>query len=272
MATIHKILVAGAIVLGSSLSAATYTMTSDGDVTDSANWDGGLDFASLQTGDVLNVNNLNATLVSGDKNFNGAILNVTGSGDLTNNGNKNITNVTVNIQGDATMSGDPNGNYKVVEDAVFNYNSTATSSVDRFSLFRESAALNISNGLLEVGMDGLNLNRLTILTGNVNLTGGDLSFGAYDWNANGSGFINFDSSAGSVLTFAGNAQGVDALDAFITNGRMTIDGQAVDLSDFDRSFSSGNLVVSVASVAVPEPSTSALIGLGGMALLLRRRK
>lgn len=57
--------------------------------------------------------------------------------------------------------------------------------------------------------------------------------------------------------------------AQITNGSYELAGTVIDSAVFDNNFVvTGNTL----SLAVPEPSSAALLGLGGLALALRRRK
>jgi hypothetical protein len=49
-------------------------------------------------------------------------------------------------------------------------------------------------------------------------------------------------------------------------------GTATSDSDFGRNVVLDDLVLGGTAVAVPEPTTTALLGLGGLALILRRRR
>ena len=83
----------------------------------------------------------------------------------------------------------------------------------------------------------------------------------------GEDYVNFlTSGTGGTMYFRSDY--VSELNTFITNGDIRIDGATANLSDFNISYDGSKTSIS----AVPEPSSVALLGLGGLALLMRRRK
>ncbi|MGB0775863.1 MAG: PEP-CTERM sorting domain-containing protein, partial [Akkermansiaceae bacterium] len=89
---------------------------------------------------------------------------------------------------------------------------------------------------------------------------GFFSLDGVNVDPDGTGFVG--SGTGGALASEAD---VVALNAFI-KANYTIGGRYLELSDN----TGGERTLSV--IAVPEPSSTALLGLGGLALILRRRK
>ncbi len=82
--------------------------------------------------------------------------------------------------------------------------------------------------------------------------------------------LNFvTTGTGGTMSFRnGGADYTSVLEAFITAGDIRINGAAATTADFNVSFDGSETSITV----VPEPSSAALLGLGGLALIMRRRK
>ena len=268
-------LLAGSALMGSSLTAATYTMKQDGRVGVGTNYNDPTftDFAAeVTSADSLNNDGGWEASLLNTNSYNGATINVTGTGSLQIH-QQVVTNATINIQDTATFFSSGGDNARISTNAIVNYDSSAIStSTGEFKLNADSL-FNLNSGGFVVGSDGASGESFQSLFGGVlNMNGGDLSFDTFlfSTNVNHAGSINFDSTAGSMMTFTG-ATAMTDFDDYITSGFIQIDGtNVVDMNDFNRDFSGGTLTLSVA--AVPEPSSTALLGLGGVAMLLRRRR
>ena len=99
--------------------------------------------------------------------------------------------------------------------------------------------------------------------GILNLSGGTVTIGSAP-TIGGSDRLNF--TTGSTGSFDATGWTQTDYETLWTNGNLTVDGgQTGNFSD--------NFQVSGATLTVvPEPSSAALLGLGGLALILRRRK
>jgi len=102
-------------------------------------------------------------------------------------------------------------------------------------------------------------------SGTVSSIGGSAEFttvGADDIN-----YVNFLSGwTGSITSSSFTT--LEAWKTELTGGNNQFDGATLDSSTFDDNFVFQNGAIQ----AVPEPSSAALLGLGGLALVLRRRK
>ena len=122
---------------------------------------------------------------------------------------------------------------------------------------------------LGIGRDESTGNLLTISGGTVNITG-TLSFdvpgNVNDLDDAADGTLDFTAGSTGSLTVTG--LDAAAYEAFYDAGDLTFAG--ANTETFSDVFQvSGN---TLSLVAVPEPSSTALLGLGGLALILRRRK
>jgi hypothetical protein len=137
--------------------------------------------------------------------------------------------------------------------------------------------VNIGDGKLDAGYfhsAKLTVNMLAGGTGQFNLT--DMSDVGNRNDANwqlGNMILNFDSDSLGSMTIGQDGIGGDASDYWANNftfGDVQIDGVNVaDLSAFTiTDFGEFGTTISL----IPEPSSAALIGLGGFALILRRRR
>ncbi|NWK56544.1 PEP-CTERM sorting domain-containing protein [Verrucomicrobiaceae bacterium N1E253] len=78
-----------------------------------------------------------------------------------------------------------------------------------------------------------------------------------------------DLAAGGVINFLAESVG-DATSEHL--GKITVGGQAAEIGVNVTLVSDGGSGSILTATAVPEPSAAALLGLGGMAMILRRRK
>lgn len=155
---------------------------------------------------------------------------------------------------------------------------------------------NLQGGTLNLGTGLLNANGST-----VNLTGGELFYGGRFISNNATGVLNIGgsvvitasgavdidiSTATGVFDFATDWTGsfssgvttteADWIQELVTNtgdGTATVGGTAITAGNFTDYFevtpiSGGGSTLTL----VPEPSSVALLGLGGLALIMRRRK
>lgn len=123
-----------------------------------------------------------------------------------------------------------------------------------------AGTLNLNNGS-SFGMQFINSGLTVAIDGTSSLTlwgGNDPLPGAA-----------IDLAVGGVLNFT-NENVADATSEHL--GSITIGGAAVNLGVNATLVSDGGTGSILTAVAVPEPSSAALLGLGGIALILRRRK
>lgn len=102
-------------------------------------------------------------------------------------------------------------------------------------------------------------------TGLFNITAGTAEFGNLTLGS-GTSIIDFTSGSTGSLTVTGYDQ--TAYETLWNAGNLTSAGS--NTGTFAENFSVTGATIT--AVAVPEPSSSALLGLGGLALIMRRRK
>jgi hypothetical protein len=152
--------------------------------------------------------------------------------------------------------------------ALFN---TATEYDIEVTFTITGASLGTNNGVYKLESSGSNVKysaasiKIFDSTGLVDLTDSfDTSFVGYNniqlsgvaSNGSDTGTVNGDSIAASASQIP--LSNVQTIDVVRTGGKFNV-------NDVNGSFT-------ISTVAVPEPSSTALLGLGGLALILRRRK
>lgn len=189
--------------------------------------------------------NSTGTLTTQTTNSLGLFMNIANSAFVINNG-------TVDTHGGRFFRGNRVNQQITINGGTLN----TTNLFEQTST--DSDAINMTGGNLDQA-SSMTWNALADinLTDGVFTVGGDITFGA---NA---GELNF--LAGSTGSFvSGHTQA--ELEGFIGSGNITKD--AGDMFVYTDNGSTRTLSI----VAVPEPSSTALFGLGGLALILRRRK
>ncbi|WP_435892457.1 PEP-CTERM sorting domain-containing protein [Oceaniferula spumae] len=262
--------VLGAILYTGSASAATLSFdgTTDQDIVDASNW----------TTDALPTTGTHTGVVGTGQNvtFTNRSLYDDGSTGL---------GMTITFEGTSTLKNGQNAAVRLGS-AVYTFNDSssfsnfgANSSADNLIIGYngEGATINwntvgalvgISN--FELGQDGTSFfnqnggsvsveNNFDLTDGVYTLSAGDLSIpglviavnGALDFTTNSTGLV----TSSSTVDFA----------SLINSGQITINGSSATVADF-------TITDTTLALAVPEPSSTALLGLGGLALVLRRRK
>lgn len=118
-----------------------------------------------------------------------------------------------------------------------------------------SAFANVLGGTITAGTNGI------VLSGVANTIGGSAVISTTG-NMSGANVDVLSGWTGSLTV-----GGMTDWKAYVTSG-WTLDNVAIDSTSFDNNFSvTGNTLT-----VIPEPSSLALLGLGGLALLRRRRK
>ncbi|BDS05461.1 hypothetical protein NT6N_05010 [Oceaniferula spumae] len=267
----------------SAAQAATVTWQGGtGNWLGNANWDVG--GAANQNVPDQTANDDNIVISTGDITYNPG-------GDLGLNwGGSNLTlaggSVTQTVTNWTRFTG--SGTF-MVSGGIFTTSSTnvqfGESSVDSASLIITSGAFNhvgagefkVRNGNT-VTVDGGSLSsrffsigdfggsNIDLLSGSINLTDGSIGNNGI-FTSGGSDSINF--STGSTGVFhVGNINVADATAAYLASDKVRVNGDTNDALLQVISDGAGGVNISV----VPEPSSAALLGLGGLALILRRRK
>lgn len=264
---------AAATTIGLSVSASTFN---GGNILDAGNWSAGFpNGATVGTIDVngtFNIgNNVGTWSATGSVVIDSGAV-ISASGDW---GHANLTQSTVN-SGTINASDDIFSNSSVM---TFNAGSSGNAN-DDFEA-NGSSTININGGTHTAGDYFGAQNNST-----VNLTGGNITAGRFRVAATGG---NWTLGGSTVLTGDGDAtdlQGVVAVSSGwsgswtitglsgtdwqteVTGGDYTLDGNVVDGTIFANNFvvSNSGQTLSV----IPEPSSLALLGLGGL-LMMRRR-
>jgi len=269
-----------------SLSAATTFVNTlaDGDLNNAGNWDNGLPGAA-NVGTTTADGNLTADLSNASEDLivhsnitTGAnTLNIGGSGDDLLIGETSNGSVTVNAGGKLNAIGAGVDVRLGRNGGIGNLTFEAGSSIDTRKI------IDVYNGTLKFGssvstfQNGLQTNLRIRAAGNL-VYDVDAALANHTLNGNSLDVI-LDAGSSLALNFAsGAANGsqftlVDEVTSFsgtFTNISATglSAGQSIELTYDTTVTDQGFLRATV----VPEPSSTALIGLGGLALLLRRRK
>lgn len=223
--------------------------------------------AAITAGTTIGID-FGSTPYAGSGNFNdfghpniadGAIS--TFAGTLINLDGGNVTGVGFSVE---NQSGDNTA------DALISNGSAGPTPFDESSIYVDGLISNQSGSTGGLDAGGYLLLTFTGLDDSLtyNLTGG-----FEGPNANFNATWSFDSGSTGISTNQNDS--ISSFVATSTDGYKSADGLQTD--------GSGNLVIQVTRTnhvtvggltleVVPEPSTTALLGLGGLALILRRRK
>ncbi len=104
-------------------------------------------------------------------------------------------------------------------------------------------------------------------TGTFNINAGTATVGHLEVDSDGTSTVNFGENSTGELTVTGWS--TSNFEALWNDGKLTYNG--AQTGSFSDHFQVSGVTGSTLSV-VPEPSSTALLGLGGLALILRRRK
>ncbi|MBK1855309.1 PEP-CTERM sorting domain-containing protein [Verrucomicrobiaceae bacterium 5K15] len=233
------------------LDAASYTFLGGGSITVGANWENDSDNS---TGTVPGSGDTGVIAVDGTYaaniwNTSGANILQTG-GDIVSSGGGTSQNFNFNGGSTYTMTG---------------------GSFTSRGLLANGTTINLLGGTWTVG-NGTSGSGFGVGNGGTLNIGGTMIIDNNRTTAHG-----FSSSSGTI-DFAADWTGswtnptVDtaAWKTEITTGNYTLGGVDITEISFDEDFVvTGN---TLSLVAVPEPSSAALLGLGGLALIMRRRK
>lgn len=259
------------IALGSfaSVHAATVTWDNNEGAGDNewgtaTNWDGGAvpgndDTVIIANGDTVNITG-NALSNNGsnlDISVSGSDLTFTGVGGAFQ---FNMNGATISL--DATSSFNGGGQYMRLFGSALVIEDGAT--VGGISTME----INNAGGSFTFGLEGSDPFNSIILN--------DLGFnGGVETAIDNTAFVvDFDGYTGGVQTFDlidwndGSAGGLTE-EIFATANFSFLNGTGYEGSTFNWNETTNTVSL---TVAVPEPSSAALIGLGGFALILRRRK
>lgn len=275
------ILTSALLTLGAAEAATTFTAAVDTNLLNAANWDNGLPgvgndgFINIDAG----YSGINQT-----GNFtNGGTVTAANGATLTLNNDLAINSSTaVLIINDATLNATDDIfvqagtlilNAGSVSSAVDDWQVNAAAghatinggmhtAGDLFGTQGGGTILDILGGSINAARFDLSLNSTTTIAGNAVLSG--------DSVIDAAGVINFNnawSGSWTVTTFTGSDW-----ETLVTNGAngFQLNGVAVDSTIFANNFSvSGD---GTTLTLVPEPSSSALLGIAGLVLITRRRR
>lgn len=134
-----------------------------------------------------------------------------------------------------------------------------------------TAVMNISGGTISMTDEAGTQHMGVANGGTLNVSGSailDGSFATTNLQIGGS----IDIAAGWTGSWKYSQHSGDDWKNLFTAGNITFGGNTIDGATFDSTFTVSDGGQTIALTAVPEPSSSALLGLGGLALILRRRK
>lgn len=171
--------------------------------------------------------------------------------------------------------------------AWYNFNVSDITGSNRYFVLETSAANGISGTeawTASVGLRDLSgTDSVQVFTSPSNQVG-ETGSTASTWH---NIIVTYDSSAQTITAYLDGTQfatdtqaSTTAVEGLVIGGHRSgtgrnFDGQIDDVAFFDHVLTSTQisaLQTQAANVAVPEPSSAALLGLGGLALILRRRK
>ncbi|NWK55807.1 PEP-CTERM sorting domain-containing protein [Verrucomicrobiaceae bacterium N1E253] len=250
-------------------------------------------FEGIASGDISNSANTTATILNSDTTTGGTWSNVTATGDVTDS-----TSASVIQAGDSTRQG-MTGNHLYLGratnvDTGTTSSATATLTLDSaqtlantslsFDAFMDNSGSQPSNGFMISLFDG---NTMVMSISLMNSSDPGPRYGVAEYNASGAKVSNLitddifanDTGANMTINLSATSYTVDyEMYTGGTTGSSASKNYLNSATEFNKivfttegsksAWGLDNLDIS----AVPEPSSTALIGLGGLALILRRRK
>ena len=253
-------------------------LISSGNINDAANWDTGALPGAGEIGTVNidaswpNTASATALGIGGDLVFGGGST-LTAETDIVGVNPNSVTfnNVTVNVGDDIFTGGSASGT------GNFIFNAGSITNVNDDFQANGNGLITVNGGDHTVGdrfgaQAGSTLNFLggEVLSGEFNIAGATVSLGggatleAATLDLSGSTFDIASNWTGSL-----DVSNVADWQATLTGAGVTLDGVAIDAGNFDDNFIVSGTTL---TLAVPEPSSTALLGLGGLALLARRTR
>jgi len=283
-----QLFVTSILLVGSSHAATTWTGTVDSNFGTAGNWDNG---SPGNVDGVANINNGNTVNLA--SNYTGAntyTLAVGGNSTLNASADFTATGLAIQNTGTVNLTG---GAYVLPKTSASN-NGVGADGVLNIS---SGGTLNISGGSHQ-------FNERSVINGNFNVTGSSATIRMNQIGSATGGSFNFTMDSTGVSSIVGDL-GFSWLS--IAGASLNVDGSAysggagsytlVDSNNFGAMMSAGSIAVTglgtegidynvvITDIAgggvgrdtiilnvVPEPSSTALLGLGGLALVLRRRK
>ena len=195
----------------------------------------------------------------------GATLSISSGGTFSGMNNLRLRGVGGNSATHTVNNGTINSNGLVLDDVQ-------TLNVSNGSTLNINGTVDINNaGILNLAGSTASFNNLNLLTyggqfGQLNLNSGQLNV-SNSFSTVAGAYVNFSTGSTGVMFIDGTD--IAAAEALITGGNFGINGAA------DTTVANYKLTTNGAGVNIeltPEPSSAALLGLGGLALILRRRK
>ncbi|BDS07218.1 hypothetical protein NT6N_22580 [Oceaniferula spumae] len=223
--------------------------------------------AAIVVGDVIGID-FGSTPYAGGGNFNDF-----GHPNIANGASSAFVGTLVNLDGnDVTGVGFSVGNFSGdnTADALISNGSAGSAPFDESSIYVDALISNDSNGTGNLDPGGY----LTLT-----FTGLDDSL---TYNLNG-GFDGTNANFNTTWSFDSGSAGISTTQNDSISSFLAASGDGYHIREGLQTDGSGNLVIQLTRTnhvnvggltlsAVPEPSTTALLGFGGFALILRRRK